>query len=89
MGGMRLDAEHRFDIQIEMAFEIREFGRSWEKRERGIEIERNDHYQNVDLGLEFLLEASKPPKNPSLTNKYQKLRKRPQKTNVSIVNPGI
>ena len=38
-----------------------------------IEIWLNDHYQNVDLGLKFLLEASNPKNNPSRANANQKI----------------
>ena len=37
-----------------------------------IEITTNRHYQNVDLGLIFLMEASKLQKRPSRTEQNQK-----------------
>ena len=55
-----------------MAFDVtglrREEIMSWLK----IGIEPHDHYQNVDIGLKFLLEASKPKNNPSQTKQIKK-----------------
>ena len=60
----------------------------WDKKQDGVDIARlptaegtnmlgikiwlNYHYQNVYMGLKFILEASKPHNILSWTNKYQK-----------------
>ena len=66
---VRLWDSMRHVSKNEMAFEITKFERSRKKTYIEIEIEPNDHYQNVALGLEFLLEGSKPQNIPSRTNK--------------------
>ena len=71
---MRLDLDTRFDTKSKMALRLQKSERSRKKVLLRIEIEPNDHYQNVALGLEFVFQASKPQNIPSRTNKYRKLR---------------
>ena len=68
---VRFGTKPRYDIKNGAALKLQDYGRrrqiSWLK----IEIELNDHYQNVDLGLKSLLEASKPQNIDSRTKKYR------------------
>ena len=50
--------------------------KNWRKQKSlKIEITTNRHYQNVDLGLKFPMEALKLQKRPSRTKKSRKIRK--------------
>ena len=60
--GMRLDLGTRSDTKSQMAMRLHKSERSLEHMLLRIEIEPNDHYQNVDIGLKFILEASKTQK---------------------------
>ena len=55
--GMRLGPEPRLDIKNEMAVKLLWMETGKQLLEIG--IEPNEHYQNVDIGLEFILEAPK------------------------------
>ncbi len=68
---MGLDPEPRFAPKSEMALRLQKKTNGVGKNSLlRIEIESNDHYQNVALGLEFLSEAPNPQNILSQTNKY-------------------